>query len=563
MWYKFKSEFFITLVIYLVLLITPISLMGQSTDPPTLLNPDGYGPGMSTLMKFESDASVFTQGTNSDGERVIYYFDNNINDRKIVSDPYRIFKDWKTDQLSYFFNDRHVNPGSGKFWYYKEDNEHTGIFLFDSKSNTIDVVTDFREYEEFYADYMIPAKDDIYFWGTESYYMESGYKRYLTNLYRIGKNSSIENVTNHQPENYQNLSPPIFSGSLYITPSSVFFEISGELFTVTGNSYEQVEHDDYFGFTNMAGYAYDLEGNEHIFFIGHDGHDYYLYEVTGTTATKIAPFDYFLNGFGANGTYEKDLNECLTFERKSHCIVGNGEEDVLITIDSEGTVEEIPWPTKFDEVQKPFHLIHWDEKGLWIIGPGSNLWILNSEGWTDLDISTDRIVKDNGRYFIGGYTSVPNHIGFPVAKNGIYEYINGEMEILWEGKFEYDERPMDLVLYQSYFYFYLPSKGTYFVPQNSSVNIKDEIAHTYTLDQNYPNPFNPTTNISYSIPEAAEVRLQVYDMLGRNVATLVNEQKAAGSYTSQFDATGLSSGMYIYRIDSGNFSQTRKLMLVK
>ncbi|MEX0724123.1 MAG: T9SS type A sorting domain-containing protein [Gracilimonas sp.] len=546
----FRGQFLVALFL---LFIIPFSLMGQSTEPPTLLNPDGYGPGMATLMKFESDASVFTYGTNSDGERVVYYFDNNINDRNIVSDPYRIFKDWKTDKLGHFFDDSYVNPGSGKFWYYDEDDDHTGIFLFDSKSKTIDVVTDFREYEEFYVSHMIPAKDDIYFWGTESYYMESGSKHYLTNLYRIGGDSSIENVTNHHPDDYQNSSPPIFSGSLYITPSSVFFDSSLELFRVSGNSYEQVKHDDYFGFTNMAGYAYDLEGNEHVFFTGHDGNDYHLYEVTGTTATKIAPFEYFLHGYGANPSYEKDLNECVTFERRSHCIVGNGEEDVLITIDAEGTVEEILWPTKNGEVEKPFYLIHKDDKGLWMLGRWSNLWILNSEGWTDLDISTDKIVKDNGRYFIGGYTSV----------SGIYEYIDGEIKILWEGENEFDERPRDLVLYQSNFYFYLPSEGTVFVPQNSSVSIKDEIVHTFRLSQNYPNPFNPSTQISYALPEAADVKLQVFDMLGRNVATLVNERKAAGRYNVRFEAGNFSSGMYIYRIEAGSFTQTRKLMLIK
>ena len=85
----------------------------------------------------------------------------------------------------------------------------------------------------------------------------------------------------------------------------------------------------------------------------------------------------------------------------------------------------------------------------------------------------------------------------------------------------------------------------------------------FALHQNYPNPFNPATNLSYSLPQASEVLLQVFDMGGRNVATLVNAKKAAGRYTISFDMSGYSSGMYICRIEAGDFIQARKLTLIK
>ena len=85
----------------------------------------------------------------------------------------------------------------------------------------------------------------------------------------------------------------------------------------------------------------------------------------------------------------------------------------------------------------------------------------------------------------------------------------------------------------------------------------------FTLEQNYPNPFNPTTTISYSIPKASDVQLVVYDVLGREVMSLVNEKKEAGSYHVNFDGMNVSSGVYFYRLKAGDHVQTQKMMLLK
>ncbi len=90
-----------------------------------------------------------------------------------------------------------------------------------------------------------------------------------------------------------------------------------------------------------------------------------------------------------------------------------------------------------------------------------------------------------------------------------------------------------------------------------------EIPNYYSLAQNYPNPFNPTTSIKYSVPKAVNVSLKIFDVLGKEVATLVNETKQPGFYTADFNASNLASGIYFYRIDAGEFSSVKKMMLVK
>ena len=90
-----------------------------------------------------------------------------------------------------------------------------------------------------------------------------------------------------------------------------------------------------------------------------------------------------------------------------------------------------------------------------------------------------------------------------------------------------------------------------------------EVVKNYSLEQNYPNPFNPTTEIDFIISEAGQATLKVFDILGNEVSTLVNEQKAAGKYKLTFDASNLPSGVYFYTLQSGSFVSTKKMVLLK
>jgi hypothetical protein len=85
----------------------------------------------------------------------------------------------------------------------------------------------------------------------------------------------------------------------------------------------------------------------------------------------------------------------------------------------------------------------------------------------------------------------------------------------------------------------------------------------FSLDQNYPNPFNPSTSISWQLPVSGHVSLKVYDIIGNEVATLVNEEKPAGNYEISFGASGLSSGVYFYKLTANEFVETKKMILLR
>ena len=92
----------------------------------------------------------------------------------------------------------------------------------------------------------------------------------------------------------------------------------------------------------------------------------------------------------------------------------------------------------------------------------------------------------------------------------------------------------------------------------------DELLPTeFRLEQNYPNPFNPTTTIKFTLPETELVNLKIYDVMGKEVAVLLNEEKSAGLHSVEFDAGKLASGTYYYKLQAGNNIETRKMLLLK
>lgn len=105
--------------------------------------------------------------------------------------------------------------------------------------------------------------------------------------------------------------------------------------------------------------------------------------------------------------------------------------------------------------------------------------------------------------------------------------------------------------------------GVVIVQNPVSVDDDKIIADKFELKQNYPNPFNPSTRINYSVPSTSIVNLKVYDILGNEVAVLVNEEKQAGNYEMNFNASELTGGVYFYQLTTNSFVDTKKMILMK
>lgn len=166
-------------------------------------------------------------------------------------------------------------------------------------------------------------------------------------------------------------------------------------------------------------------------------------------------------------------------------------------------------------------------------------------------------------------TGTPLEAGGKLAQFYILLYMNNDFaqaKSLFDGlKADKSLEDMDISLAQHALDTYQESNTTkqQFLPKNSNEQVTAVIPSKFELMQNYPNPFNPTTTISYSIAEPNNVKVVVYDYIGREISTLVNEFKSEGRYEASFDARSLASGIYFYRLTSGKNVSTKKMLLLK
>lgn len=171
-------------------------------------------------------------------------------------------------------------------------------------------------------------------------------------------------------------------------------------------------------------------------------------------------------------------------------------------------------------------------------------------GFTDEIECTDKLIRFNGNYtYLNGQTlNEPN--GYLAAYpnlSGIHIYNTQTYEIPLYSKLFYSTKILGSTI-QSAEFIYTPS----FIDDSKQIE-------AYTLCQNYPNPFNPNTIIRFQIPELSFVQLKIYDLLGNEVETLLNEFKSAGNYEVTFNANHLASGVYFYQMKCGSFIETKRM----
>jgi hypothetical protein len=197
--------------------------------------------------------------------------------------------------------------------------------------------------------------------------------------------------------------------------------------------------------------------------------------------------------------------------------------------------------------------IYWDNMCLAYIVPVELTSFAALSNGADVELNWTTATETNNQGFEierknieGSFEQVGYVAGFgTTTEPKAYSFVDSKLE---DGNYTYRLKQIDF-------------NGTF--SYSEEVNVEVEIPLEYSLDQNYPNPFNPSTTIKYSIAEDGIVKIAIYNMLGEEVATLVNTQQKAGRYEVNFNASGLSSGVYVYRIEAANYTASKKLMLMK
>jgi photosystem II stability/assembly factor-like uncharacterized protein len=287
-------------------------------------------------------------------------------------------------------------------------------------------------------------------------------------------------------------------------------------------------------------------------------------------------------------------DEGSTWSIKNFNLSGSGFADIFFSDESNGMISGYQnsmlsiWTTNdggtswapyiFSEtgcVLKAFGI-----SGNWFIG---GYYLISNQGFvmksTDGGLSWTPIIPveltsfsatSSGKSVLLQWTTATevNNLGFEIERNSsssgyrTIAFIEGQGTSSQPYSYTYTDSEVKVGLY-SYRLKQLDYDGKYEYSEELQVNILGNAIVSYNLQQNYPNPFNPTTNIMYSVPEKSNIKIVVYDALGNEITTLVNEEKSQGEYIVEFNASHLPSGFYFYRMLGESYNLSRKMLLVK
>lgn len=194
-------------------------------------------------------------------------------------------------------------------------------------------------------------------------------------------------------------------------------------------------------------------------------------------------------------------------------------------------------------------------------------------GTLPVELTSFTVISQTGKIFLNWATATEtNNLGFEVEREIIHNnnkdewvriaFVEGHGTTTEPQTYSYvDEISSIAASSLIYRLKQIDFLGSY--EYSDEVFVENPAAVNYTLQQNYPNPFNPVTNIKYGLPVKSQVFLVVYNLLGEKIIQLVNEEKEAGQYSIEFEATGLPSGIYLYQLKACNFVETKKMILLK